>query len=281
MLDGLLVGPGPQIAADVTERLRETRPDVVVSTFLALGAMTAAEGAHLPYVVLVPNVYALPAPGMPPFGLGTPPANSRLTRLRDRAVGAIVARQWNRGLKRLNELRETYGLAPIEDLWDQVRQATKVLVLTSGRFDFAAELPGSVRYVGPVLDDPPWAAAQEWCPPLGDDPLVLVAMSSTFQNHIDSLQRCIDALSTLPVRGVVTTGPAIDPAALHPASNIQIVKAAPHSEVFKHASAVITHGGHGTVVRALAAGLSLVVMPHGRDQGDNAVRVTARNAVSR
>ena len=32
----------------------------------------------------------------------------------------------------------------------------------------------------------------------------------------------------------------------------------------------MTHGGHGTVVRALAAGVSLVVLPHGRDQADNA-----------
>jgi UDP:flavonoid glycosyltransferase YjiC (YdhE family) len=41
---------------------------------------------------------------------------------------------------------------------------------------------------------------------------------------------------------------------------------------------VVTRGGHGTVVRALAAGVPLVVMPHGRDQADNAVRVTSRNA---
>jgi UDP:flavonoid glycosyltransferase YjiC (YdhE family) len=32
------------------------------------------------------------------------------------------------------------------------------------------------------------------------------------------------------------------------------------------------------VVRALAAGVPLVVIPQGRDQGDNAVRVTCRNA---
>ena len=40
----------------------------------------------------------------------------------------------------------------------------------------------------------------------------------------------------------------------------------------------MTHGGHGTVIKALAAGVPLVVIPHGRDQADNAVRVTERGA---
>jgi UDP:flavonoid glycosyltransferase YjiC (YdhE family) len=40
----------------------------------------------------------------------------------------------------------------------------------------------------------------------------------------------------------------------------------------------VTHGGHGTVVRALAADVPLVVLHHGRDQADNAARLTARGA---
>ena len=40
------------------------------------------------------------------------------------------------------------------------------------------------------------------------------------------------------------------------------------------AAVVVTHGGHGTVVRALAAGVPMVILPHGRDQADNAARVT-------
>ena len=44
------------------------------------------------------------------------------------------------------------------------------------------------------------------------------------------------------------------------------------------AAAVVTHGGHGTVIRALAADVPLVVLHHGRDQADNAARVTARGA---
>ena len=49
-------------------------------------------------------------------------------------------------------------------------------------------------------------------------------------------------------------------------------------EVLRHAAAVVTHGGHGTVVKALAAGVPMVLLPHGRDQGDTAVRITVRGA---
>ena len=36
---------------------------------------------------------------------------------------------------------------------------------------------------------------------------------------------------------------------------------------------MITHGGHGTVMKALIAGVPLIVVPLGRDQPDNAGRV--------
>ena len=107
---------------------------------------------------------------------------------------------------------------------------------------------------------------------------MLVALSSTFQDQRRCLQRIVDALGTLPVRGIVTTGPALDPDALTAPANVTVVAAAPHSEVLRHAAAVVTHGGHGTVVRALAAGVPMVILPHGRDQADNATRVTTRGA---
>jgi UDP:flavonoid glycosyltransferase YjiC (YdhE family) len=41
---------------------------------------------------------------------------------------------------------------------------------------------------------------------------------------------------------------------------------------------VITHGGHGTVMKALIAGVPLVVVPLGRDQPGNAARVVHAGA---
>jgi UDP:flavonoid glycosyltransferase YjiC (YdhE family) len=55
--------------------------------------------------------------------------------------------------------------------------------------------------------------------------------------------------------------------------NVGVVQAAPHSRILSEASAVISHAGHGTVLKTLAAGVPLVCIPMGRDQRDNTVRV--------
>jgi UDP:flavonoid glycosyltransferase YjiC (YdhE family) len=46
----------------------------------------------------------------------------------------------------------------------------------------------------------------------------------------------------------------------------------------REASLVVTHCGHGTVMRALAHGRPMLCLPMGRDQNDNAARVVARGA---
>ena len=277
VLDTQFVGPAPGYAADLLSAVADDRPDLVVSSFFAVGAMVGAQAAELPFDVLFPNAYMLPAPGLPPFGLGLQPATGALGRVRDRAVTRLTDRLWAKGLPRLNAVRSAHGLPPLDSFFDQILQARRILVLTSADFDFRAELPANVRYVGAVLDDPAWAATA-WTPPPGDEPLVLVALSSTFQDHAGCLQRIVDALGTLPVRGLVTTGPALDPTAVTAPANVQVVAAAPHSEVLRSAAVVVTHGGHGTVVRSLAAEVPLVVLHHGRDQADNAARVVARGA---
>ena len=59
---------------------------------------------------------------------------------------------------------------------------------------------------------------------------------------------------------------------------MQVVASAPHVEVLREAAAVVTHCGHGTTIKALAAGVPLVCLPMGRDQLDVAARVEHRGA---
>ena len=275
----LMIGPAERYAQDVAETLPDVRPALIISSMFCVGGMVAAERAGIPFTVLFPNIYPLPAPGLPPFGIGLRPARGVMGRLRDRTLNGMTERLWDaKGLELLNALRRGLGLEPLAHVFDQVRRARRQLVLTSPDFDFPATLSDTVRYVGPVLDDPPWADAAPWTPPAGMGPLVLVAMSTTFQDQIECLQRVIDALGRLPVRAVVTTGPAIDPAALRAPANVTIVASAPHRRVMREAALVVTHAGHGTVMKALAAGVPMVMMPHGRDQADTAIRVTERGA---
>jgi hypothetical protein len=200
-------------------------------------------------------------------------------RFRDRVLNNLAERLWDaNGLPGLNALRHRFDLPPLARFFEQAGRARRQLIMTSASFDFPARLPDNARYVGPVLDEPAWAESSRWTAPEGPSPLILVALSSTFQDQIGCLQRIVDALGPMPVRAVVTTGPAVDPTALRPSRNVAIVQSAPHREVLWQAALAITHGGHGTVMKALAAGVPMVVLPHGRDQADTAARITARGA---
>ena len=279
MIATMLVGPAPRYAQDVLEAIAETVPDLVVCSMFCVGGMLAAEAADIPFDVVIPNIYPFPADGLPPFGMGLRPARGPAGRIRDRILNALGEHLWNaKGLTALNALRRRYDLPPLSRFFDQVGRARRQLVLTSAAFDFPANLPRNARYVGPILDDPVWANSAPWPTPPGSSPLVLVSLSSTFQDQIGCLQRIVDALSTLPLRAIVTTGPAVHVTALRSSPNVVIVECAPHRQVLQQAALVITHGGHGTVMKALAAGVPLVVLPHGRDQGDTAARVSARGA---
>jgi MGT family glycosyltransferase len=281
VLEVFLCGPADRFAADTLEVVDRHPVDGVIADMTILGAMIAAEARQLPCAVLVPNIYMRPTPGIPPIGPGFLPATNALGRLRDAALRAFSTRLWKKGVPAINRARGELGLEPLTDIWSQYDRASTVLVLTAQAFDFRGDhFPANVKYVGPVLDDPAWAGST-WTPPWPEDnhdPLVLVALSSTFQDQIAVLRRIATALAGLRMRVLVTLGPALDPTTIRTAGNVVCVPTAPHGLIIPQAAVVITHCGHGTTLKALAAGVPLVCMPMGRDQNDTAARVVARGA---
>lgn len=271
MRDSLALGPAAAYAADVREELERRPAAALLTELLLFGPQVAAEAAGIPYIVLNPTVNVVPAPGVPPFGLGLRPQTDEAGRRRDEELGARMLAAWDEGLPALNAARAEQGLEPLEHALDQGRTAARVLVMTSRTFDFLGPLPPTVVHVGPRLDDVSWAG--EWQAPPGDQPLVLVGLSSDYQDQGDLLRRIASALATLPVRAVLTTGNGIDPASIEAPANVHVVKAAPHSAVLREAALAITHGGHGVTIKSLAAGVPLVCLPMGRDQLDVAARV--------
>lgn len=276
LLDDTMVGPAPIHAAETLEAIDAVGADAVVSSFTLFGAQMAAESRGLPNAMLVPNPLTLPVEGMPPFGLGLQPATGAAGRLRDRTLNRVIEHYWNKSLDQMNEIRATLGLAPLDRLLAAYEQTDRLLVLTSEAFDFPAAVPENVRYVGPQLDDPAWS--DPWTPPADERPLVLVGLSTTYMGHTDLLQRIADGLGQLPVRGLITTGPAVDPSEIAAPDNVEVVRSAPHTQVLEHAAVLVTHGGHGTLLKGLVAGVPIVCIPLGRDQPDNAARLVARGA---
>ena len=276
MRDRLAVGPAALFAADIREELERRPADCVLTELLLFGAQVAAEGAGVPCVVLNPTINVVPAPGVPPFGQGFLPAETDEDNERDRVALEFGIAVWDEALPALNAARAQQGLESLEHVLDQYRSAALILVMTSAAFDFMGELPPTVKYVGPRLDDPSWA--ESWTPPSGEEPLVLAGLSSDYQNQEDLLKRIVAALDALPVRGLVTIGKGLNPSEIAGTDNVQVVASAPHAEVLLEAAAVVTHCGHGTTIKALAAGVPVVCVPMGRDQLDVAARVEHRGA---
>jgi MGT family glycosyltransferase len=276
--DRLIAGPASAMANDTAEQIASYCPDVLLADYFMFGALIAGQASGLPVGALVPNIWSLPVRGVPPLGGGFALAKGRVGRARDAGLVALTNRIFARGLPALNAARAEHGLPPLASFYDQVLTAERVLVLTSPSFDYAAPfVPENARYVGPVLDDPTWA--EPWTPPADDGrPLVLVGLSSTFQDQTPLLRRILDGLSTLPVHAILTTGPAVDPGGLTRPENVDVVRSAPHGPILRRAALVVTHCGHGTALKALAAGVPMVCIPMGRDQDDTAARVVHHGA---
>ena len=249
--DQIMSGPASEFAADTAASIDTVHPDAVLADAELFGSVIAAQAAGLPVAVLMPNQWSVPTPGVG-----------------DRAVRTFVERVVKAGLADLNAARGERGLPPLPSFFDQILSADRILVLTSEAFDRAsAFVPDNVRYVGPVLDDPAWVGS--WSSPWPRDaaePLVLVGLSSIYQNQGPLLQRTVDALSALPVRAVVTLGRMLEPDDVSPSPNVTVVRSAPHSVLLADASVVITACGHGTAMKTLAAGVPIVCIPMGRDQ---------------
>lgn len=280
-VEKMVVGRAEDFAADIRAELKRRPASLAVINDMILGAMMGCEAEGQRFVVMSCNVCAYPIiPGIPPMGPGLPPATSDEERRQHAEIAAGAMSVFDSYLDRYNLQRARAGLAPLERLTDQLYAAEKFILATCETFDFAPEtLPDFIAYGGPLLDDNGWS--RPWTNPFPEDdtrPLVLVSFSTTFQNQASLLQKVMDALAPLPVRAVVTLGGIIREDEVRPAPNTAVVHSAPHNLLMKQASLVVTHGGHGTVMKALMHALPMLIIPQGRDQNDSAIRVTWRGA---
>lgn len=273
-------GPALAYAQDTIEELQREPADLVVTCEGLFGVMAGCESVGQKLATLSPNISLTPLPGVPPLGPGLAPARNEEERAMHAEMTKGLVAMFDSGLPALNAARAELGLGALEHLLDQFDAAKVELLATARAFDFPTDsLPAKVRYVGPQIGDPHWAKPWTSPWPASDErPLVTVGFSTTFQNHAGVLQNVIDALAPLPVRVLVTLGGSIKESDLRPSGNCVLVESAPHSVVMREAAAVVTHGGHGTTMRALLSRTPMLVIPHGRDQNDNAARVAERGA---
>jgi UDP:flavonoid glycosyltransferase YjiC (YdhE family) len=166
-----------RFARDVISTVRESPVDAILADGLP-GILIGAHATRRPTAALVAQTYVRPTPGLPLLGTGWSPGHGFLVKARDKVIPKVAARLLTPTLPRLNAVIERYELLPLDNVFELYDRCSRVLVMTSPSFDFSApQLPANVRYVGPQLDDPDWAASAKW-QRKGSEPLVLVATSS-------------------------------------------------------------------------------------------------------
>jgi UDP:flavonoid glycosyltransferase YjiC (YdhE family) len=219
------------------------RPDLLVCDEVDFGAAIAAERLGLPYA----TVLVIAAGSF----------------VRSQVVG-----------EPLNRLRAEHGLPPDPDL----AMLSRYLVLSPfppSYRDPAFPLPATAHSLRPLALG---AAPNDSVPPemlhLNGAPTVYFTLGTVFNVESgDLFERVLAGLRDLPINVIATVGREIDPAEFgQQPARIQIAQYIPQSAVLPHCAAVVSHGGSGSVIGALAHGLPSVLIPMGADQPLNAAR---------
>src|SRR3954466_6334458 len=256
-------------AARALARLMEGfEPDLVVSDILTLAPTLAAEVAGVPHATLIPHVYPVQQPGMPLYSLGMRPPRTPVGRIGWRATGPLLGMGLRRGRDELNETRTRLGLPPVERFHGGISELLAV-VATFPQLEYPREWPAHVRGTGPLFFELP---ADEVEIPEGDGPLVVIAPSTAQDPECELLRVALGGLADEPVRVLATTNRHRPERPIEVPSNTKLVDWLLYSQAMPAADAVICHGGHGTVARALAVGTPLLVCPSVGDMGENAAR---------
>ncbi|MDR7279579.1 glycosyltransferase [Catenuloplanes atrovinosus] len=229
---------GPDRAARLLTQAAEWRPDLIVCDEVDYGAMIAAERLGIPHATVVVL-----------------------------AAGSFV--QDGYVAEAIDEVRAEFGLPPDGGLAMLGRHLVLEPVPPGFR-DPAFPLPATGHAIRPAETMPPIAEG-------GDRPLIYFTLGTEFNIESgDLFERVLAGLRDLPADLVMTVGRHLDPAVFGPQpAHVRIERFVPQDELLPRCDLVVSHGGSGSVLGAVAHGLPMLVAPMGADQPDNAVRVAA------
>ena len=245
-------------------------PDVVVSDILtAVGGLSAGIAGR-PFATLIPHVLPTSEAGLPPYSIGARLPRTRFGRRAWGAMQPLLRRGEERGRDELNVARAKVGLAPLDYTHNGISRDL-ALVATFPQLEYPRrDWDPAFEVTGPLLWERP---AEEVELPPGDEPLVLIAPSTSQDPDGRMIAAALEGLAGEPVRVIATTNrPGMALPARVPA-NARVVDWLSYSRTMPHCAGVVCHAGHGTVARALSYGVPVVGAPAAGDMAENASRV--------
>jgi UDP:flavonoid glycosyltransferase YjiC (YdhE family) len=259
-------------ASSVTGALiEEFDPSVVVADILTVAAALAAEVHGRRWATLVPHVLPTPSDGFPPYSIGARLPRTRFGRQLWRRFEPLLAGGLEQGREQLNDSRARVGLAPLDHVHGGISREL-ALVATFPQLEYPRrEHQPWVQVTGPLMWEQPFGPVE---PPPGDEPLVLVAPSTAQDPDHRMLTAALEGLADEPVRVLATTNRREPPAPIRVPSNARLVDWLSYARTMPLCDAVVTHAGHGTLVRALSCGVPVVACPAAGDMNENAARVS-------
>ncbi len=129
-----------------------------------------------------------------------------------------------------------------------------------------------VQAIQPEIPGDPTAPLPDWADGLEGRPVVYVSLGTApLFNQPAKFSPLLTGLAGEELEVVVTVSELHDPAALGELPpSVHAEQWLPLAPLLPRCDAVICHGGTGTTLAALVAGLPLVLVPQGADQFDNA-----------
>lgn len=104
--------------------------------------------------------------------------------------------------------------------------------------------------------------------------VVYVTFGTAFNAVDDQFRAAVEAAAHVAAEVVVTVGPTGDPGAVGAVpDNVTVARFVPQAELLPRCTAVVSHGGSGTVLASLAHGIPLLCLPRAADQFRNAGNV--------
>ncbi|MEJ7798354.1 MAG: nucleotide disphospho-sugar-binding domain-containing protein [Solirubrobacteraceae bacterium] len=254
---------------DTVGLVRDAAADAVVADILTLAPALAAELEGVPVATLIPHVDPRLAPGGPAYSCGARLPRTAAGRALWRGANPLLRRGLQLGRRELNETRARLGLPALAHVHGAISREL-CLVATFPQLEYPRDWPAGTHVVGPLL----------WEPPCGDvaitgapEPLVLVAPSTSQDAEHHLLRAALAGLATMPVRVLATFNRRLPDPPLDVPANARLVEWLSYARTMPSCDLVVCHGGHGTVVRALASGCGIVAVPAAGDMNENAARV--------